>query len=305
MRAQIMTKSILSWLEKNLGPSRSSHNGTELSVCCPFCDDTKYHLYYNTQKDVWNCFKCNSSGRGLDLIMMHEDIDAYTAAMYLSQGPKPIYKQPKVEPLKEMPSHYKALLPVPNPLPIEYAYIYKYALRRKFTLPQIEFYGLGLSTDHAYRCRLIIPVERGYFQARAIFQQTKPKYTNPEHPKEDRLFNHRFLGYKRIAICEGAFSAIAASRDTNCPAVAILGKKATYEQMLRIARSKPEMVEIAFDAGTESDDSTLELAEFLRSYGIAVYIRAYEFGDPDECSQYNIYRYTPTYGLRARLARIK
>lgn len=236
--------------------------------------------------------------------MMHEGIDAYTAAKYLTQTRQPIYIQSKVEPLKEMPDHYKPLLPQPNPLPAEYKYIYKYALVRKFSTAQIEFYGLGLSIDYKYRCRLIIPVERGYFQARAIFGQTKPKYTNPEHPKEDRLFNHRFLGYKRIAICEGAFSAIAASRDKDCPAVAILGKKATYEQMLRIARSKPEVVEIAFDAGTETDDSTLELAGFLHSHNIMVYIRAYEFGDPDECDKYNIYRFTPSYTLRARLSRI-
>lgn len=298
-----MTKNIVKWLEKNLGPTRSSHNGSELSVCCPFCEDSKFHLYYNVQKDVWNCFKCNSSGRGLDLIISYTGVDAYTAARYLSPAKVlPVKPEP---PLTVMPIWYQPLLPEPKQLKPGYNLIYNYALSRKFTRAQIEFYGFGYAVgDYACRNRLIIPVERGYYQARAINKSQEPKYKNPEYPKEDRLFNHRFLGSKHIAICEGAFSAIAATRDS-CPAVAILGKKATYEQMIRIARSKPDMVDIAFDAGTEWLDTTVGLAKFLYSYDIQVRIRHYKFGDPDECSEFELTTYNPSYQFTARLERLK
>lgn len=294
-------RNIVTWLEKNLGPSRS--NGSEIAVCCPFCDDSKFHLYYNQIKDVWTCFKCNSSGRGLDLIISYEGVDAYTAARYLNPV-KPLQPKP-VNILKEMPSWYIPLLPEPKQLKPGYSQVYQYALNRKFTRAQIEFYGFGYAVgDYDYRNRLIIPVEMGYFQARAVTKSQEPKYKNPVSPKEDRLFNHRFLGSKHLAICEGCFSAIAATRE-DCPAIAVLGKKATYEQMLRIARSKPVTVDIAFDAGTEWEDSTVELAKFLFSYDIRVNIRHYDFGDPDECSEFELTSYNPIYQFTARLERLK
>lgn len=274
-----------------------------MAVCCPHCSDEKYHLYYSLQKDVWNCFKCNASGRGIDLIISVTGMDVYTAAKFLSPG-KPLQPKP-VKEISEMPKWYVPLIPkhlVPKP---GYDAVYNYALQRKFTTAQIEFYGFGYSVgDYLNRARLIIPVERGYYQARALSKLQVPKYLNPDVPKEDRIFNYRFLGHKRIAICEGVISAIAATRE-DCPALAVLGKTVTDEQRKRIVNSKPEVVELSFDAGTEKDDATLELAGYLHSYGIMVYIRSYAFGDPDECTDFNLYRYTPNYELRARLDRVK
>lgn len=299
-----MTKNIVTWLEKNLGPSKTSHAGAELAVCCPFCDDDKYHLYYNQVKDVWNCFKCNSSGRGLDLIISVTGMDAYTAAKFLSPG-KPILPQP-VRELSEMPSWYSPLIPKPLVPKPGFDAVYNYALQRKFTTAQIEFYGFGYAIgDYTNRARLIIPVERGYYQARAISKLQVPKYLNPDVSKSDRLFNYRFLGCKRIAVCEGVISAIAATKD-DCPALAVLGKSVTDEQRKRIADSKPEVVEIAFDAGTEKSDTTLDFAKYLHSRGITVIIRSYAWGDPDENREgYDTYTYTPSWALRARLDRVK
>lgn len=295
-----MTRTITTWLEKRLGPSRPS--GSELTVCCPLCPDgdDKYHLSYNPHKDVWHCFKCDAAGQGLDLIMQVDNVNALTAARLLS--PK-VYILPKpVKTVTDLPEWYKPLLPESDK--IGWKAVYSYAIARGFTPAQIEFYGFGFAVgDYKHRSRLIIPIERGYYQARVITKSAKPKYINPDVPKGNRLFNHRFLGCKHIAICEGCISAIAASTE-DIPALAVLGKSVLAEQAKRIADSNPAVVDIAFDAGTETSDSTLEFASYLHSRDIAVVIRSYQFGDPDECKEFTCYSYKPSYKLQARLLRL-
>lgn len=34
----------------------------EIRACCPFCNDSKYHLYLNTAKQVFHCYKCGETG---------------------------------------------------------------------------------------------------------------------------------------------------------------------------------------------------------------------------------------------------
>lgn len=38
-------------------------SGNEIVLDCPYCGDRKKHLYFNTTKGVWTCFRCNESGR--------------------------------------------------------------------------------------------------------------------------------------------------------------------------------------------------------------------------------------------------
>jgi hypothetical protein len=42
--------------------------GSEYRACCPFCGDTKFHLYLNPQKDAWHCFRCGEGGGVRDLL---------------------------------------------------------------------------------------------------------------------------------------------------------------------------------------------------------------------------------------------
>ena len=34
----------------------------EIKALCPFCSDKHYHLYLNTEKNQWNCFRCGAKG---------------------------------------------------------------------------------------------------------------------------------------------------------------------------------------------------------------------------------------------------
>ena len=35
----------------------------EIKALCPFCSDKHYHLYLNTEKNQWNCFRCGAKGK--------------------------------------------------------------------------------------------------------------------------------------------------------------------------------------------------------------------------------------------------
>ena len=39
----------------------------EIKALCPFCGDKHYHLYLNTQKNQWNCFRCGARGNDVSL----------------------------------------------------------------------------------------------------------------------------------------------------------------------------------------------------------------------------------------------
>lgn len=39
----------------------------EIKALCPFCGDKHYHLYLNTAKNQWNCFRCGARGNDVSL----------------------------------------------------------------------------------------------------------------------------------------------------------------------------------------------------------------------------------------------
>lgn len=39
----------------------------EIKALCPFCGDKHYHLYLNTEKNQWNCFRCGAKGNDVSL----------------------------------------------------------------------------------------------------------------------------------------------------------------------------------------------------------------------------------------------
>src|SRR6202008_3864914 len=71
----------------------------EVRINCPICsDDTKYHMYVNTVKNVYHCHKCNSSGK-LKLTMEPD------ASKWINIGIT------SVLPTKEKPKHKPKTLP--------------------------------------------------------------------------------------------------------------------------------------------------------------------------------------------------
>jgi hypothetical protein len=152
-------------------------------------------------------------------------------------------------------------------------------------------HNLGISDSVGYR--VIIPIEKGYWQARRLFSWLEPKYLNPSEPATDILFNAPALEmYDEVVVCEGFFSAIAVGDN----AIALIGKEPTKEKMARLISSNASSFIIALEAGAFL--SMGKLADALRRAGKQVTIWKYETGDP---ADNNNYEEIP-YNLKAKVS---
>lgn len=302
-------RAVLRWLEYEFGDVVSAKGGAEQRVNCPFCPipDTKHHLYVSMRKPVAHCFRCDWSGSHFDMIREVTDADSYAEIWKILKSPKTVadYKTVAEQLVRcqeyEVLEHQILSMPLwfstfkDNHASVSAKMILKYALKRVDMNTVVDYnFGYCKDMNSIYRMRLIIPVERGFFQARAINPGSAVKYLSPSLPVGDRLFNYNALSmYEHVFICEGIFSAIALGN----AAVAVLGKSANDEQMRRLASSDTTAFTIAFDADTQFSDGVNELAKYLSAHDKCVRIREYVEGDPDSCNEFNEIEYDLKYRI--------
>lgn len=300
---------IASWLNSNFTVVIPT-NGNDLRVNCPFCRDTKQHLYVSEIKSIAHCFKCDWAGSYFSLISevsgaetaleiwQELKLPKQSVAQFITVADRVANRRRNSAEVSdiEMPEWYK---PLEASESHHSGIILNYALKR-LSISNLIKYGFGYCADshHSLALRLVIPVERGYWQARTISQVIEPKYINPESDIGNRLFNYKALElYPVVIICEGVISAIAAGAN----AVATLSNKATPEQLARLGRANVRTYILAYDAGQEHSPAAMRIASALASKGKQVIIRAYEYGDPDSCGLYTETDYSLRYYSAAKL----
>jgi len=326
---------IENWLYHNYDvvPQR---DGTELTICCPFCQDDSYHLSVSMLKPVWQCWRCHRTGKHVKLVMCAENI-SYTKALKLLKNPKTvkdfdkmkkiwfdevagytpeIHEQTKnvliSKPSKpfDMPDWFTPLLPISKEGIPTLQYLRKRLEmnsfgNRMFTDTLILKYHFGYlkkkditEQNKKFYGRLLMPIETGYFQARTVNKKHPAKYLNPDLPVADRVFNYMaLLEHEWINIAEGVFDAIAIGDNT----IGVLGSSISVEQARRIVKSGVKHITLCPDAGYQFSVGTVKAANHFESYGIDVDIRHYERADPAECNEFDTHAYDFKYKLLARL----
>lgn len=210
---------------------RATGNAEEIRVNCEYCGDTKFHCYLNTVKRVYHCFRCGASGRVKD---NHPRLGEYERAVQAFFGRSPHEEELQVE----LPAEYKKLSgPAGDSIQKGIAINYIVGQRQVWN-SELNDYQIGYCGSGYYRGRVIIPVfgkgKLSYFVARS-YTKLEPKYLNPHVEKKDILFWSRDFEknpFKIVAVCEGVFDAIRLNRVL--PAVALLGKEASFEQYMAI-----------------------------------------------------------------------
>ena len=221
-------------------------NPNEIRICCPFCalagkpPDTKYHLYINTAKKVYYCFRCGARGR-------------------LSSLPRFIRSEGRSPNEKIDDSILVRLDRIADSklggLAVRY-------LKSRGMFDLKRFY-LGIKGRWFMRVAVPITENRQIVSwiGRTIIKGQKPKYifqrnTKPHH----YLFNiDSALSYPQIFICEGIFDALSVPGG-----IAIMGKEASNVQVAKILtlidENKPIFVALDADAQQEAEDLALKLA---------------------------------------------
>jgi hypothetical protein len=163
----------------------------------------------------------------------------------------------------------------------------KYAKKRGFPDWYWARYNLGVADSVGWR--LIIPVEKSYYQARALTSWLEPKYTNPSYKAEEYLFNSSALEiYDEIVICEGCFNAMAVGEN----AIALLGKEVPKKKLARLVQSSVKRFIVALDKDALS--WSVALADSLKRFGKEVIIWEFDTSaDPAEGGTYKTIPYDP------------
>lgn len=284
---------------------RVNNTGTDIAINCPFCDirvgkaDTKFHLqiHLDQAKQVVHCFRCDYANSWIGFAK------AITGLSYW-QVLSELYVKPKIrDSVRDAVS--KKLLYVgtdsvidEHSLPDDFQLLMtasdihshlsvaakKYLISRGFDKQYWKYYNLGIADSVPYR--VIIPIDRGYWQGRAIYPWMEPKYYNPSEPQDDVLFNVSALDmYDEIVICEGALSAMAVAKN----AIALIGKNPTDAKMKRILESSVGTFYIVLEKNAFG--SMQKLADTLSNNGRKVIIWRYENGDPADSSPFTASEY--------------
>jgi DNA primase len=278
---------------------------TDLKVDCPFCgDDYKQHLHISLDKQAVHCFRCGYSSNWVDLVMKVSGLPYHLALGELYTPPKirgDVYEEVISKMTQDqwdaeylgrfsLPDDFKVLdFPRTNDR-IAYG-VRKYLLGRGFSPKHWEHYKLGFAPSQGYR--VIIPIERDYWQGRTIFDWDKPKYINPKAESGSVIFNSPALElYEQVVICEGAFSAMAVGEN----AVALIGKEPTYSKIERLLGADVEDYIIALEP--KAFKTMRRLMDALHKGGKKLEIWNYAQGDPADSDDYSVM----DYGLKTRLS---
>lgn len=267
--------------------------GREMRADCPFCiqrkgtPDSKRHLYVSRHKPAAHCFRCDWRGSWSDLIVEHDQISLVEALIILNgeslmEDYDATVRQfllgydPETESEADMPELPALDVQVPDGFSLlsvgtgsliqQQAVNY---LRGRGLSDDLITCGMfGLVPDKNY---LIILCAYNYWQGRSMSARSRTKYLNPEQPIGGALglWDSLHLAGRLsrldgpVYVTEGVFSGLGVLRRGH-PALALLGKTATNEQLERLARF-PRPLVVMLDA--DAHDAAYELAITLYTRG--------------------------------------
>lgn len=238
--------------------TQATGTDAEWRICCPFCkklghgEDTKFHVYVNTQKKVFLCHRCGSKGSITRLIGKSSDEQQITSDWY----------QKFVDPPDAHEEEVVGVQPIPVKFPTGAVDINPGSLAERYLLSrgisQYAIYRYGIK-DWPKRQRVIVPTYRNgvaeFYVARTYINET-PKYLNPFYKTEGGSMRRNCVfGYdqsqhsSQIVICEGVFSALAVGIN----AIATFGKLVTRNQIDLICSMGADEYVVAFDADANQE----------------------------------------------------
>lgn len=252
-------------------------HGDEIQIHCPFCvdvsgrPDTGYHLYVNTKKGKWICFRCGNQGNAQWLI---KKLD-FQAQIEFEKSEQPFnlqelllrslygeIKEDKVKTQAMKYPHWAVKIHAKDAA-------WKYLKGRGITIDNILTYKLRRSQDGQF---IFVPFyEDGmfvYWQARAIHGKEKLNPSNAEGTlgKSYYLFGHdQAKNRETIVVCEGWADAITIGMN----AVSIQGKTISDVQTEKLLKLKPNRVVVMLDFDDETEHQAKQIAQKIydRSMG--------------------------------------
>ena len=270
---------IISFLERVLdAPKKSWDSLVEYEFNCPSekCshDHNKFNLFYNTQKNKFQCWKCAYRGNISDLLKKYGNDDDYDLiSAIVSDVKKNVSKENLTEKKQELtlPEGFVSLSK-PDEKNYHYKNAIKYLESRGLGEKEIKKYKLGFATKGKYRFRIVVPSfnkegKLNYYDCRSFYPNIQPNYLKPDKEivkKFDIIFNESNVSfYSPIYLVEGVFDMFPVF---NC--VPMLGKVINDVLLEKIIEHRTPVI-LCLDEDAISD--VIKLFEKLNGPGIDVY----------------------------------
>ena len=227
---QIENSLLLDIIVEILGtPRKENPTRGQFSFDCPVCSaekdmpegDGKGNFELNLNKNAYHCWACggthNTHGSITKLISKFGNRDHKNKVKKLGINLSETKLTPKViKELREvqLPEEFIPFEGTnPNSLPYKEAWNYL-TKQRNLTQDIIFKHKMGYTTEGEYAFRIIVPSydkegKLNYFTGRAWSPKRKPKYKNPDLPREEVIFNGKLINWdSTIYIVEGPFDHI-------------------------------------------------------------------------------------------------
>lgn len=267
-------------------PDTSKNTGRNwINIQCPFCNDQKNHLGFNTTNNYFHCWKCPDPGfhkiedvikkltpfENIEYIL--KKYDSYQ--IYESRIIKKLKKE-KVKKIK-LPGEKLKL-------------IHKnYLIKRKYNVTSLEQKYKLLGTTHVgkYKYRLVIPIyfdnQLVTFQTRAL-RKSSSRYINCDPENEVKAIKHIIYNIDNCkrnycVLTEGVFKVFRLG-DNSCAA---LGKNYTKIQ-LNILAERFKKVYVFFDPDKYGQDKAIKICNELHNLGVETYNIVNDLA-PDDMAQ--------------------
>ncbi len=282
---------ILSILKNFLGEPKSSKDfeaRKQWEFNCPShdCrnDINKFNLAFNTEENIFKCWKCKDSGIVHKLVHKYGSSEDYKRLKLIM----PEYVGNFVNVFRKNTINHNLIT---CPLPEGYTLItstvkstmhkiaYDYMTKiRKLTFNQLVDYEIGYTEVGAYRNRIIIPSRNdcgsiNYFEARTFLKKVKPPYYKPDQKvflsknvpeKYDIIFNERNINWDLpVYLVEGVFDMFRIPNS-----IPMLGKTPSWLLISKLIEHNSTVI-ICLDEDAIKD--SFEIYEQLSSLGLDVY----------------------------------
>jgi len=227
---QVENSLLLDILIEILGdPRKETPTKGQYSFDCPVCSaekdmpegDGKGNFEVNLNKNAYHCWSCGGTHRTHGslgkLISKFGNQNQKQKLKKLGIQISDVKFKPKEneEPTEiQLPKEFQ-LFETTNKNSIPYKEAWNYLTKVRNLTPDIIFkHKMGFTTEGDYAFRVIVPSydkegKLNYFTGRSWLPKRKPKYKNPDLPREEVIFNEQLINWdSTIYIVEGPFDHI-------------------------------------------------------------------------------------------------
>lgn len=227
---QIENSLLLDIIIEILGtPRKENPTRGQFSFDCPVCSaekdmpdgDGKGNFELNLNKNVYHCWACGgthnthgSIGKLITKFGRKEHKNKLKKLGINLSDTKSTVKVVKELREVQLPEEFIPFEGT-NPNSLPYKEAWKYLTKQRNLTQEIIFkHKMGYTTEGEYASRIIVPSydkddKLNYFTGRAWSPRKKPKYKNPDLPREEVIFNEKLINWdSTIYIVEGPFDHI-------------------------------------------------------------------------------------------------